>query len=112
MAARVQHSDIIRVENWAPASQRFRAIPVLDTAPPATSFTGPDTIAIPAHGSTAWGYKFSARAEGTATGRVTFKNESTGEYRLWNITFKVKLLAVRPECRSWSACHKHGLSDR
>ncbi|KAK9832952.1 hypothetical protein WJX74_002566 [Apatococcus lobatus] len=89
VAARVQHADTIRVENWAPASQRFRAIPALDSAPPATSFTGPDIIAVPAHGSTTWAYKFSAKAEGTATGRVTFKNEATGEYRLWNITFKV-----------------------
>lgn len=91
VAARVQHTDIIRVENWAPASQRFRAIPTLDSAPPASSLTGPDAINVPAHGSTAWAYKFSAKAEGTATGRVTFKNESTGEYRLWNVTFKVSL---------------------
>ena len=91
VAARVQHTDIIKVENWAPVSQRFRAITTLDKAPPVTSFTGPDAIAVPAHGSTAWAYKFSAKAEGTAMGRVTFKNESTGEYRLWNVTFKVRL---------------------
>ncbi len=92
VAARTQHSETIKVENWAPVSQRFRVIPALDSAPPATAFTGPETIAVPAHGSASWTYKFSARAEGTATGRVTFKNEATGEYRFWNVHFKVRLI--------------------
>ena len=110
VAARTQHSDSIKVENWTPASQRFRAIPSLDNAPPATSFTGPDIIAVPAHGSTAWAFKFTARAEGTATGRVTFRNDSNREYRFWNVTFKVYIpdYIYGPAWHDLGVCNKPG----
>lgn len=93
------YTQLLTVSNWLRHPQRFRAI--IDILKPdrpdaTTTLKGLDYIDVPAKSKKEYKLHFYAHKEGNINTKVTFKNEQTGEYAYYYVTFK----ATAPEVMS------------
>eukprot|EP00854_Cymbomonas_tetramitiformis_P000766 gene766-1240_t len=79
--------ELLKVTNWLNSPQRFKAVIEFKAADPSISMRGPDFIDVPALSEKEYKLHFYAYKEGVTTGKVTLKNEQTGEYMYYNVTF-------------------------
>lgn len=85
------HTEMLPVHNWLHRPQRFHA--VIEAIRPdkldrSVKLHGLEYIDVPAMGRKDYRLNFYAHKEGTFTAKVTFKNDQTGEYLFYNISFK------------------------
>ena len=86
-----RHTEYLPVANWLVTNQRFKVIrDVLKPDRPdiSLSIQGQDYIDVPGNSKREYQLHFHAFKVGTTYLRVTFKNEDTGEYCFYLLTFK------------------------
>ncbi|XP_057292027.1 hydrocephalus-inducing protein-like [Hydractinia symbiolongicarpus] len=89
---KMAYTEMLNVSNWLRKPQRFRVMMELvkpDKPDPATTFKGFDYIDVPGLSKKEYKLNFYAHREGTFSSKVTFKNEQSGEYQFYYVTFKV-----------------------
>ncbi|XP_073706753.1 hydrocephalus-inducing protein homolog [Garra rufa] len=85
------HTQTVPVHNWLPRPQRFRAVMELikpDRSDGIVSLKGLEYIDVPALDTKNHTLSFFTYKEGQYNAKVTFKNETTGEYLFYNLNFK------------------------
>ncbi|ORZ34407.1 hypothetical protein BCR44DRAFT_1513959 [Catenaria anguillulae PL171] len=84
------HVESMTVTNWLKRPQRFRVtLEQVGKTEPFVLLKGHDFVDLPGLGSREYKLHFYSFKETTANVRVTFKNEQTGEYMYYLVTFKV-----------------------
>ena len=83
----------LRVDNWLPATQRFRVTVDVDSPEPSTFLRGPATLDVPANGHRDFKLNFYAYKECSTSATVTFTNPATREY----VRYRVELTATKPD---------------
>jgi hydrocephalus-inducing protein len=84
-------TEILTVNNWLRKPQRFRVFIDMikpEKPDPATSIKGLEYVDVPGLSKKEYKVNFYAHKEGTFSSKVTFKNETSGEYQFFYITFK------------------------
>ncbi|XP_073785286.1 hydrocephalus-inducing protein homolog isoform X1 [Danio rerio] len=85
------HTQTVTVHNWLPRPQRFRAVRELikpDRSDDTVSLEGLEYVDVPAQDAKSYKLSFFTYKEGLYSFKVTFKNETTGEYLFYNLNFK------------------------
>ncbi|XP_078688637.1 hydrocephalus-inducing protein-like [Branchiostoma floridae x Branchiostoma belcheri] len=85
------YTELLTVSNWLKHPQRFRV--TIDMVKPdrldqSTSLKGLDYIDVPGLGKRDYKLNFFAHREGTVTSKVVFREDTTGEYQFYFVTFK------------------------
>ncbi|XP_035679087.1 LOW QUALITY PROTEIN: hydrocephalus-inducing protein homolog [Branchiostoma floridae] len=85
------YTELLTVSNWLKHPQRFRVS--IDMVKPdrldqSTSLKGLDYIDVPGLGKRDYKLNFFAHREGTVTSKVVFREDTTGEYQFYFVTFK------------------------
>ncbi|OON17774.1 hypothetical protein X801_06385, partial [Opisthorchis viverrini] len=110
---RKPHVECINVTNWLNCTQRFQVhLSVIrpDRLDPGTSLNGVEYIEVPADGSKEYKLHFMGYRECTTVVRVTFTNESSGEYQFCELTFKtvkskvLEVIRMRTRIRKAAKC--------
>jgi len=89
---KMAYTEMLNVTNWLRKPQRFRVTMELikpEKPDPATTFKGLDYIDIPGLSKKEYKVNFYAHKEGSFSCKVTFKNEQSGEYQFYYVTFRV-----------------------
>ncbi|XP_014872344.1 hydrocephalus-inducing protein-like isoform X2 [Poecilia latipinna] len=92
VSAKTQSSVLLQVNNWLTRLQRFSVLleVVKPEKPDPTVFLiGHKSIEVPALAKMDYKMSFNAYKEGEYTTKVTFHNETTGEFLFYLINFKV-----------------------
>ncbi|KAL5255873.1 hypothetical protein ACHWQZ_G011188 [Mnemiopsis leidyi] len=95
--AKTQHTETLRVHNWLRVPQRFiviREILKPDRPDPATNLKGFDYIDVPGLSERDYKLHFEAYKEGNVHSKITFKNEQSGEFQFYFVTYKVSTAGV------------------
>ncbi|XP_035381538.1 hydrocephalus-inducing protein homolog [Electrophorus electricus] len=85
------YTEIVPVHNWLPKPQRFRVtveMVKLERPDNTVSLKGLDYVDVPALAKRDYKISFFSYKEGQYNAKVTFKNETTGEYLFYNLSFK------------------------
>ncbi|TRY66381.1 hypothetical protein DNTS_003349 [Danionella cerebrum] len=88
---KTKHTQTVPVHNWLPRTQRFRAVRELikpDRSDDTVSLKGLEYIDVPALDTRNYSLSFFTYKEGQYSAKVTFKNETSGEYLFYNFNFK------------------------
>nr|XP_055030475.1 hydrocephalus-inducing protein homolog [Misgurnus anguillicaudatus] len=88
---KTHHTQILSVNNWLPRLQRFRAVMELikpDRSDGTVSLKGQEYIDVPPLDKKSYKLSFFSYKEGQYIAKVTFKNETTGEYLFYNLNYK------------------------
>eukprot|EP00063_Salmo_salar_P029727 XP_014004562.1 PREDICTED: hydrocephalus-inducing protein homolog isoform X1 [Salmo salar] len=91
MPSKTQYTEMVPVQNWLSKPQRFRAIVEImkPERPDSTvSLKGLDYLDVPALAKRDYKVSFFTYKEGQYNAKVTFRNESTGEYLFYYLNFK------------------------
>ncbi|KAM7396206.1 hypothetical protein PAMP_019263 [Pampus punctatissimus] len=91
LPAKTHHTEMLPVHNWLSKQQRFHVtLEILkpDKTDATVSFKGLEYIDIPALGKRDYKMSFFTYREGQYNTKVTFRNEVSGEYLFYLITFK------------------------
>ena len=89
--SKLRHTEYLPVANWLITNQRFKVIRDIlkpDRPDISLSIQGQDYIDVPGNSKRDYQLQFHAFKVGTTFIRVTFKNEDTGEYCFYLLTFK------------------------
>uniref|UniRef100_A0A5K4F930 Hydin_ADK domain-containing protein n=1 Tax=Schistosoma mansoni TaxID=6183 RepID=A0A5K4F930_SCHMA len=85
------HTEVVQIPNWLNASQRFRVLKEIlrpDKLDPSTTIQGLDYLDVPADSSKEYKLSIFTYREGFTLIKVTFTNETTGEYQYFEVNFK------------------------
>ncbi|XP_072551301.1 hydrocephalus-inducing protein homolog [Salminus brasiliensis] len=85
------YTEMVPVQNWLSKPQRFRAIVEMgkpERTDSTVSLKGLDYVDVPALAKRDYKISFFSYKEGQYNAKVTFKNEVTGEYLFYNLSFK------------------------
>ncbi|XP_049339422.1 hydrocephalus-inducing protein homolog isoform X2 [Astyanax mexicanus] len=85
------YTEMIPVQNWLHKPQRFRVLMEMvnpDRPDNTVSLKGLDYMDVPALAKRDYKISFFSYKEGQYNAKVTFKNEVTGEYLFYNLSFK------------------------
>ncbi|XP_065674973.1 hydrocephalus-inducing protein homolog isoform X5 [Hydra vulgaris] len=85
-------TELLNVSNWLKKPQRFHVIFEMikpEKSDPATKIGGAEHIDVPGLSKKEYKVNFFAHKEGIWSTKVTFKNEASGEYLFYCLTFKV-----------------------
>ncbi|KAJ7360567.1 hypothetical protein OS493_015671 [Desmophyllum pertusum] len=85
------YTEMLTVTNWLRRPQRFRVIIEMlkpDKPDSATTLKGLDYIDVPGLSKREYRLNFFAHKEGTFSAKVVFRNEQSGEYLFYYVTFK------------------------
>ncbi|XP_053355859.1 hydrocephalus-inducing protein-like [Clarias gariepinus] len=88
---KTSYTEIVPVHNWLPKPQRFRAIVemIKPERPDSTvSLKGLDYVEVSALTKRDYKISFFSYKECQCNAKLTFKNEATGEYQFYYLTFK------------------------
>ncbi|KAM9376112.1 hydrocephalus-inducing protein-like [Pholidichthys leucotaenia] len=91
LPAKIQHSELLPVQNWLFRQQRFsvlREIINTDKSDAVVSLEGLKYIEVPGLAKREYRLSVFIYREGQYNTKVTFRNEETGEYLFYLITFK------------------------
>ncbi|KAI6660485.1 hypothetical protein LOD99_14069 [Oopsacas minuta] len=89
--SKLRHTEYLPVANWLTTNQRFKVFRDIlkpDRPDISLSIQGQDYIDVPGNSKREYQLHFHAFKVGTTYMRVTFKNEDTGEYCFYLLTFK------------------------
>ena len=87
VAAKAAHVQTVKVANWLNKPQRFKVVVELQQADPATQLTAPPYVDVAGLAEKDCKLHFHAHTEGQTTGTITFLNQTSGEYILYNLAF-------------------------
>ena len=87
VAAKEAHVQTVKVANWLNKPQRFKVVVELQQADPATQLTAPPYVDVAGLADKDCKLHFHALTEGQTTGTVTFQNQTSGEYIIYNLAF-------------------------
>ncbi|CAH8559949.1 unnamed protein product [Schistosoma mattheei] len=85
------HTEIVQIPNWLNISQRFRVSREIlrpDKLDPSTTIQGLNYLDVPADSSKEYKLSIFTYREGFTLIKVTFTNETTGEYQYFEVNFK------------------------
>ncbi|XP_008288806.1 hydrocephalus-inducing protein homolog [Stegastes partitus] len=91
LPAKTHHTELLPVHNWLSRQQRFCVLLETvkpDKPDPTVVLTGLKFIDVPALASRDYEMSFFTYREGQYNTKVTFRNEVTGEYLFYLVTFK------------------------
>ncbi|GMH35419.1 hypothetical protein BSKO_03287 [Bryopsis sp. KO-2023] len=91
--AKSLHIEALRVHNWLQKPQRFRVDIERVQCDESTSAQGPEYVDVPPLSSKMYKLSFYSYTENVSILKVTFTNESTGEF----VFYDVKLVASTPQ---------------
>ncbi|KAL0967857.1 hypothetical protein UPYG_G00258430 [Umbra pygmaea] len=91
MPCKIHYTEMVPVQNWLPKPQRFRAL--LEIIKPeksdiTVSLKGLEYLDVPALDKKDYKVSFFAYKEGQYNTKVTFRNESSGEFLFYLLNFK------------------------
>ena len=89
--SKLKHTEYLPIANWLVTNQRFKVIRDIlkpDRPDISLSIQGQDYIDVPGNSKRDYQLHFHAFKVGTTFIRVAFKNEDTGEYCFYLLTFK------------------------
>ena len=89
--SKLKHTELLTVSNWLKTNQRFKVIRDIlkpDRPDISLSIQGLDYIDVPGNSKREYQLQFHAFKVGTTYMRVTFRNEETGEFCFYLLTFK------------------------
>ena len=90
--AKIKFGEVLQITNWLKKKQRFRVQVDMvkpDKLDPATQIKGLDYLEINALEKRDYHLNFFSYKEGHFSAKISFRNESTGEYIIFLVQFKV-----------------------
>lgn len=109
LPAKTHHTESLPVHNWLSKHQRFRVLMEIlkpDNPDATVSLKGLEYMDVPASASRDYTMSFFAYREGTYSTKVTFRNEGSGEYLFYLVTFKATPPGVLSTITLATAVHR------
>ena len=80
----------LKMSNWLSETQKFHInVDILEKPSPATFFTVANAVEVAPHGAKDFQVRFNSFVEGTTKAKITFTNETSGEYFFYDVVVKV-----------------------